>query len=877
MVRIAWGRAAVATVLFLGVATPLPAASLDIRYDIDARFSSADRTLTGTVRVAIANRSTALLREVPFLLYPNIYREPIPDLDKGTMERIYPRAFNPGSIAVTAIETGSGDSVEFEIDSTSIDPPYTVAYATLPHAIPPNSSIVLQLTFVTFIPEKYGVFGHFRGVTALKGGWHPYVAAFRDDGWILDTLPDPADYSVQIVAPRNFVVVGADVIDDDPSIPMQRWQVHARQAVNVALALSPSYQERVEQEGPVRVRYAFLPDDRAYAPMVLDAVRRGLEFFRKEYGDTPQTDIRIAEAYLHQELVSSGPGVIFVATQAFKVFAPLKKYHEAEVVKGIFFALWRARLPEEEAWVLEGLADASTQTYLRERFRRPPSLLRLLKPFAFIPIVDQILYSSRLPLRQVYFKETTPIVPREDFAFFNNRRPDGSSMFFKLSALVGTDGVNTVLTRYTELAVGGTPRPFRAVAQEETGRDLDWFYTQWLKRNPTTDYSVASIHRERRPDGYHTTLALKKTGEGIEPVTIRLIPRDGEPVTTTWLSYEPQFQETFVTPSPVTVVELDPDHKTSDPQRFNDRTPPAIKFILEKLPGISYDFQTKNLSYDLSAYFQRRYDEHNILRLSYSKDDTTTQSAIAARHEYEQPIFSYTTRQSVGIGLESSRRTVPLTPGGPTDRVTSVQLTHVVSNARTSLVYPEEIQQLFFGAIPYSTVSTTFAQQVSAGEYPSALILQLDARYQWSFATMHEVAVRGTVGQSVGGFHDARQFEPGGSSGMRGYSPDSLFGESLVLASIEYRYPLVRELGANLWGLTLLRRLQTAVFADAGTVASYRHLRTDMGIGLRLTHEVLGLYPIVTRFDVAYPLNVEEDLQTKERKPHFYLTAGQPF
>jgi outer membrane translocation and assembly module TamA len=372
-------------------------------------------------------------------------------------------------------------------------------------------------------------------------------------------------------------------------------------------------------------------------------------------------------------------------------------------------------------------------------------------------------------------------------------------------------------------------------------------------------------------------LTLNKTGDGIEPVTVRLVPRDGPPLTTTWLSYETHFQETFVTPSAIRVVELDPDHKTSDPLRFNDRTPPAIKFILEKLPGISYDFQTKNLSYDLSAYFQRRYDEHNILRLSYSKNDTTTQGAIAANHEYERSLFSYTTRQSVGVGLESSRRTVPLTPGGSTDTVTSVQLTHVVSNAKTSLVYPEEIQQLFFGAIPYSTVSTRFSQQVSGGKFPSALKLQLDARYQWSFATMHEVAVRGTIGQSVGSFRDARQFELGGSSGMRGYSPDSLFGESMILASLEYRYPLVRELGTNLWGLTLLRRLQAAVFADAGTVASYRNLRTDVGVGLRITHEILGLYPIVTRFDVAYPLNLEEELQAKERKPHFYLTAGQPF
>jgi outer membrane protein assembly factor BamA len=102
----------------------------------------------------------------------------------------------------------------------------------------------------------------------------------------------------------------------------------------------------------------------------------------------------------------------------------------------------------------------------------------------------------------------------------------------------------------------------------------------------------------------------------------------------------------------------------------------------------------------------------------------------------------------------------------------------------------------------------------------------------------------------------------------------------MLLASLEYRYPLVREIGDNVWGLTLLRRLQAAVFTDVGTVGSPRNFAdflTDVGVGLRLTHEVLGLYPIVTRLDVAWPINVEDALRAEEQQAHFYLTAGQPF
>jgi hypothetical protein len=873
----AWGRAVLTAFLCLWAQVAAAAPALDVRYELDVRFDPVDHTIAGDAHVTIVNHSGVSLPDILFVLYPNRYREPDPEVDRVALERIYPRAFNPGSIAVTSIETADGSAVNLTVEDASGSPPRTIARATLPHAVPPEGSIELRMSFVTFIPEKFGVFGYFNGVTALKGGWHPYVAPWRDGRWALDGAPDPASVTAEILAPRAVTIVGADMVDPDQDAPIRRWRLHAPHATSIPLALSPDYRVWTEQDGPIRIQYAYLPDDRPYVPLIMAALRRGLAFFRQQYGEAAGAELIAAEAHLHQEVVSPDPRVIFMATRAFKVFAPLKKYHEAEVVKGVLFALWRARLPDEEAWVIEGLADASTQRYLRERYHKPPSLVRLLKPVSFIPIVDQILYSNLLPLRQVYFKETTPVFPREEPALFNNRRPDGSTVLFKLTALIGADAVNAVLERYTNLVIRGAAKPFRTIVQEETGRDLEWFYRQWLETNPKTDFAITSVRRERLADGNHTTVDLSKTGEGVEPVTVRLFQRRGPPLTTTWLAYDSRFQETFVTPSPITAVELDPEHKTSDPERFNDRTPAATKFIWEKLPGVSYDFQTKNLSYDLSAYFQRRYDEHNILRLKYSSDDTETGGSVAAVHDFERDVFAYSTRQAVGIGLETSRRAVPITPGGPPDAVTSVQISHAISNAKTSLVYPEEIQQLMFGAIPYSTVSMAFANRLSGGQHPSALRIEVDVRHQWRLATLHEIAIRATVGQSAGNFHEERQFELGGSTGMRGYSPGSLFGESLLLASLEYRRPVARELDTNVWGLSLFRRLQAVVFADVGTVSSYRGPLTDVGAGFRLTQEILGLYPIVTRFDVAYPLNVEESLQADERTLHFYLTAGQPF
>ncbi|MEO5656952.1 MAG: hypothetical protein ABIO65_06050 [Nitrospiria bacterium] len=874
-----WGRIAGAAALVLCAARPVTAGPpLDILYEIDVTISPADHTIGGVATLTIANHSGLTLNDLMLTLYPNIYREPNAALSRAKFENIYPHTFSPGSMTITAIETAEGTPIEYGVVDYAGPQSHTLARAFLPRPLPTGQSMHLRIAFTTTIPEKVGIFGHTQGITLLKGGWHPFVSAFRAGEWAVELLPDPARFEVRITAPRAMNLAGADLIASDPQSGTETWRHRSTRRATVALAFSPFYQQRVQQDGETRLRYFYLPENRRYVREVMDSLHRGLTFYRKEYGKSPVPEIVVASGYLHQDLGAGHEGLMVISTRLFKVFPPLKKYHDAELVKGLLFTLWRGRLPDEEAWVLEGLAEAGTQIYLRERYRRAPNLLRLLKPFAFHPIVDQILYSKNLPLRQIYFKESTPIVPREDLSLFNNKRPDGSTMFFKLTALLGMDTVNEVFQRYVDLASRGEAKPFRVVVQEVTGRDLDWFYRQWLSVNPSTDFAIRSAHQVRHADGYHTTLEVTKEGEGVEPVTIRLHQRQGPPLTTTWLSYESAFHETFVTPSAVQVVELDPEHKTSDFQRANDRTPPAIKFILEKFPGVSYDFQTKMLSYDFSAYFQRRYDEHNILRISYARNENSTSGLLTFNHSFDRRVLAYSTRQSLSLGVASSRQFVA--PGSITTTTeapfTAVRVSHVLSNAQVPLGYSDEVQQLLFGAIPYSTLTTTLSQKVLGSDHPYALLARVDMRRQWAFGTLHELAGRALFGQSAGGFHEERRFTLGGSGGMRGYSPTNLIGESILLGSLEYRRPVFRELDANIWGLTLLRRLQVAVFGDIGAIPGDRY-RTDAGAGFRLTHEFLGLYPVVTRFDIAFPIGVEDRLKPDEQNPHFYVTAGQPF
>lgn len=137
----------------------------------------------------------------------------------------------------------------------------------------------------------------------------------------------------------------------------------------------------------------------------------------------------------------------------------------------------------------------------------------------------------------------------------------------------------------------------------------------------------------------------------------------------------------------------------------------------------------------------------------------------------------------------------------------------------------------------------------------------------------------------------------GGQDELRGYQPGGLFGNGFVLANVELRVPLFRpDLGRTTWPL-FLRRINGALFVDAGDafdiggtpeVASHRlaldTLRFGTGAEVRI-ELVLGYYiPVELRFGVAQGLGAlfgtwegGHPVRDPEATTQYYLTVGPAF
>src|SRR5690606_16775310 len=99
------------------------------------------------------------------------------------------------------------------------------------------------------------------------------------------------------------------------------------------------------------------------------------------------------------------------------------------------------------------------------------------------------------------------------------------------------------------------------------GRDLDWFFRQWLDTTATLDYALGAVSAEPLGDGrWRTRVEVRRSGDAWMPVELRV---DGE--TRTLTSREPAQTVEVVTATRPAEVVLDPRAVLLDVNRSNNR------------------------------------------------------------------------------------------------------------------------------------------------------------------------------------------------------------------------------------------------------------------------------------------------------------------
>jgi hypothetical protein len=169
--------------------------------------------------------------------------------------------------------------------------------------------------------------------------------------------------------------------------------------------------------------------------------------------------------------------------------------------------------------------------------------------------------------------------------------------------MVGWETLQRILSTFFQRFAFRHPRPddFFAVVNEVSGQDLTWFFDQVHRSSNVFDYSI-DVLRSELPDPvrgpaqdypgdarlvvarFRTTVVVRRLGEGIFPVEVRVRFENGEEQWVNWDGRDRWKAFEIETPSRVLSAEVDPRrvllldvNRTNNSVSLNSAAPAAAR------------------------------------------------------------------------------------------------------------------------------------------------------------------------------------------------------------------------------------------------------------------------------------------------------------
>ncbi len=591
----------------LAVAGPAPAAGTGqeeaswqqgVTYHIEARLDEAREVLRGRARFIYVNRSPHTLIRLYFHQHLNAFRpnsawaraERRPQYDFQALadpDHAFERL-----LAVRSLPAGAGGSDIVGRDlraSYPGAPDSTVVEIRLLDPLQPGEAVTLELDWLarpsTLCRRQCRSGRHYDFAQ-----WYPRIAPYDAGGWAAHALYPQGEFygefgtydvtldlaADQVVGATGVVLAGdpgweprsdpaawglrpgaaprLGLLPVSPAAGRKRVRFYAERVHHFAWTASPDYVHEggevaptPERPRPVALHVLYRPgDEPEWAEgQALERTRWALEWLEGIFGPYPWPQL----TNVHR---LEGGGTEFPMLLMDGSANPGLIMHETahQYAHGIL-----ANNEWKEAWLDEGFASFLTTWAFQEG---QPDVWRRTR--------DGMAETEARGFRQPI---ATVSEEFESFALYGYMAYTRGSFFFRmLWGLLGDETFRATLRElFARHALAHvTEGDLRRVAEEVSGRDLAWFFEQWLHTTATLDYGISAATTERTEDGWRTRIEVVRRGEAWMPVTLDV---GGERRTLS--SREPVQMVEVVTPDRPAEALLDPEGWVLDSDPSNDR------------------------------------------------------------------------------------------------------------------------------------------------------------------------------------------------------------------------------------------------------------------------------------------------------------------
>jgi len=476
----------------------------------------------------------------------------------------------------------------------------------LPEKLLPGKEMVLSLKFGLELPEGEFRFGYYKELICLMN-WYPILSVYEGGKWSLGLyqgVDDPfyseiSSYEVEVILPGEEVIASTgglvkEVVEDKK----KHLYLKADKVRDFALVINPKYKlieqevkkiEAVEDENKEKTEEAKgtsekneeeaeLPEINVYyfkgksiSELVLSMAEEAVAYFSSILGVYPYKKLKLAQVY--GEEVFSYPQLVLIGDKLWSSKGLSSYRLEYKVAYGIARQWWSQIVGAngaEEPFLMEALANYSALMYMEKKFgkERAKSLFFSL---CGLPYFEYF---------QKGGKNLAVLSPLKSFDLASYKaivRGKGTIVLSMLRYLVGDEDflkiLQSLFSQYKYYQV--TTQDFEEVSSQISGKNLEWFFEEWLNGTREIDYEVSEVisQKETSPEGkegYRTFITLTQKGNAVMPVEVLIELSNGEKIIKKWEKKERVKKYSLFTKDSVFFVEVDPEQKILEKVRENN-------------------------------------------------------------------------------------------------------------------------------------------------------------------------------------------------------------------------------------------------------------------------------------------------------------------
>jgi len=630
----------------------------DVKYRIDVRLDTEKHTLQGREVLEYTNNSPDTLEYVWFHLYPNAYKNNETVFAKelrrlGSGRFHFASEKDRGYIDILSLKA-QGKELRWEYKKGDI----TEAKVYLPSPLYPGEKVTFEIEFFLKIPLIFSRLGHVGRHYEITQ-WYPKIVVYDEKGWHPDGYHAVGEFygefgtfDVRITLPKDLVVGATGVLiapesekawldslaaegariekmadkerkrylkERDKRIKRTRTRetktlhFHAEKVHDFAWFADSRYiLKRGEFEG-IQINVLVRPEHERMWKDAIQYVHDTLKYYGEWYGRYPYPQITVVDGDLRAGGGMEYPNIVVIAmpnVPFFNRFLEMVIMHE--VGHQWFYGVLGTN-EMDEAWMDEGINSYSENRYLERKYGKEGNMTNWPKALSFLPQISDRWMQTISYYTYASQNHDEPILkPAYKFeeAYFPMVYHKAARMMDMLNYLLGEETFNRVMQAYFEEWKFKHPdtQDFIEVAERVSGRELDWFFHQWLETTKKCDYAVGKVKTRRTPEGYETSVQVRRLGEVIMPVDVLVVTRDGKRCIQRWDGRDGGKTLHFKTEAEVDYVEVDPDHRLLEIDHWNNRKPRKVEFGFLDLPS----FYTYQIYYRPSLWYE---DDVDGLRL----------------------------------------------------------------------------------------------------------------------------------------------------------------------------------------------------------------------------------------------------------------------